>query len=42
MWCIGAPTADYRRRMNNLLELYPRPYQVYEPVIADAAMGNAV
>jgi hypothetical protein len=33
MWCIGELTAEYRRRMYALLELYARPYDVSEPVI---------
>ena len=33
MWCIGELTAEYRRRMYALLELYARPYDVREPVI---------
>lgn len=33
MWCIGEITAEYRRRMYELLELYARPYDAREPVI---------
>jgi len=33
MWCIGELTAEYRRRMYELLELYARPYDAREPVI---------
>jgi hypothetical protein len=33
MWCIGVLTAEYRRRMYELLELYARPYDAREPVI---------
>jgi hypothetical protein len=33
MWCIGELTAEYRRRMYDLLELYARPYDAREPVI---------
>jgi hypothetical protein len=33
MWCIGELTAEYRRRMYELLDLYARPYDVREPVI---------
>ncbi len=33
MWCIGALTDDYRRRMYALLELYARPVRRSEPVI---------
>ncbi len=33
MWCIGTLTAEYRRRMYDLLELYARPYGADEPVI---------
>jgi hypothetical protein len=33
MWCIGELTAEYRRRMYDVLELYARPYDAREPVI---------
>jgi hypothetical protein len=33
MWCIGEITAEYRRRMYELLALYARPYDAREPVI---------
>jgi hypothetical protein len=33
MWCIGALTEEYRRRMYGLLELYARPLSHAEPVI---------
>ena len=33
MWCIGELTAEYRRRMYDLLQLYARPYDAREPVI---------
>jgi DDE superfamily endonuclease len=33
MWCIGNLTAEYRKRMYDLLELYARPYSEREPVI---------
>ncbi|CAG1771721.1 hypothetical protein BAC2_01922 [uncultured bacterium] len=33
MWCIGELSAEYRRRMYELLELYGRPYDAREPVI---------
>jgi DDE superfamily endonuclease len=33
MWCIGELTAEYRRCMYELLELYARPYDAREPVI---------
>jgi len=33
MWCIGELTAEYRRRMYDLLDLYARPYNAREPVI---------
>jgi transposase len=33
MWCIGELTAEYRRRMYELLALYARPYDPREPVI---------
>lgn len=33
MWCIGKLTAEYRRRMYDVLELYARPYSEREPVI---------
>ena len=33
MWCIGVLTAEYRRRMYALLELYARPMSTAEPVV---------
>lgn len=33
MWCIGALTDEYRRRMYDLLALYARPLRPDEPVI---------
>jgi hypothetical protein len=33
MWCIGELTAEYRRRMYELLGLYARAYDAREPVI---------
>lgn len=33
MWCIGELSAEYRRRMYELLELYARPHDPREPVI---------
>ena len=33
MWCIGKITAEYRRRMYDLLELYARDYCEERPVI---------
>jgi hypothetical protein len=33
MWCIGVLTAEYRRRMYELLRLYALPYDAREPVI---------
>jgi hypothetical protein len=33
MWCIGALTGEYRRRMYSLLRLYARPLSTAEPVI---------
>jgi hypothetical protein len=33
MWCIGELTAEYRRRMYDLLDLYARPYDPREPMI---------
>ena len=33
MWCIGALTEEYRRRMYALLELYARPVSPAEPVV---------
>jgi hypothetical protein len=33
MWCIGALTEEYRRRMYDVLELYAQPYRAHEPVI---------
>jgi len=33
MWCIGTLTEEYRQRMDDVLELYARPYRAQEPVI---------
>lgn len=33
MWCIGALTEEYRRRMYGLLALYARPLREDEPVV---------
>ena len=33
MWCIGALTEEYRRRMYKLLALYAKPLRYDEPVI---------
>ena len=33
MWCIGALTEEYRRRMYDLLKLYAQPLRVNEPVV---------
>lgn len=33
MWCIGKLTAEYRRRMYDVLDLYAQPYREREPVI---------
>mgnify|MGYP001591525718 CR=1 FL=1 len=33
MWCIGALTEEYRRRMYDLLDLYTRPFHPKAPVI---------
>jgi hypothetical protein len=33
MWCIGALTEQYRRRMYGLLALYAKPLRADEPVI---------
>ena len=33
MWCVGRLTAEYRRRMYELLDLYARPYRADQPVI---------
>lgn len=33
MWCVGRLTAEYRRRMYELLDLYARPYRAEHPVI---------
>ena len=33
MWCIGALTEEYRRRMYDLLALYAKPLRADEPVI---------
>jgi hypothetical protein len=41
MWCIGELTAEYRRRMYDLLALYARPYEAREPGDSIAAGGGA-
>lgn len=33
MWCIGQLTAQYRQRMDEVLDLYERPYNPEEPVV---------
>ncbi|MBI4756944.1 MAG: IS630 family transposase [Betaproteobacteria bacterium] len=33
MWCVGHLTAEYRRRMYDLLDLYARPLRAHEPVV---------
>jgi len=33
MWCIGALTEEYRKRMYDVLALYAQPYREQEPVI---------
>lgn len=33
MWCIGKITAEYRKRMYDLLDLYAEPYNQNKPVI---------
>ena len=33
MWCIGALTEEYSKRMYDVLELYAWPYRAREPVI---------
>jgi DDE superfamily endonuclease len=33
MWCVGRLTAEYRRRMYELLDLYAQPYRADQPVI---------
>lgn len=33
MWCVGQLTAEYRRRMYELLDLYARPYRADQPVV---------
>ena len=33
MWCIGALSYEYRRRMDDLLALYARPQRPEEPVV---------
>jgi len=33
MWCVGLLSAEYRRRMYDLLELYARPWRADEPVV---------
>jgi len=33
MWCIGEITPEYRERMEDVLEVYERPYRSSEPVV---------
>ena len=33
MWCIGKLTKEYKGRMENILDLYERPYNKEEPVV---------
>ena len=33
MWCVGSLTEEYRERMNDLLDLYARPFRASEPVV---------
>jgi len=33
MWCIGEITPEYRERMEDVLEIYERPYRQNEPVV---------
>ena len=33
MWCVGSLTEEYRERMNDLLDLYARPFHASEPVV---------
>ena len=33
MWCIGEITPEYRKRMEDVLEVYERPYSPREPVV---------
>ena len=33
MWCVGLLSAEYRRRMYDLLALYARPWRADEPVV---------
>ena len=33
MWCVGFLTAEYRRRMYDLLDLYARPRRADQPVV---------
>ncbi len=33
MWCIGQITGEYLARMENVLSLYPLPYNERRPVI---------
>ena len=33
MWCIGKMTAEFRQRMDDVLEVYKQPYDASEPVV---------
>ena len=33
MWCIGKLTPEYIKRMEDILDLYERPYNKKEPVV---------
>lgn len=33
MWCVRLLTAEYRRRMYDLLDLYARPRRADQPVV---------
>lgn len=32
-WCIGKLAEEYRKRMNDVLEVYARPYREREPAM---------
>jgi DDE superfamily endonuclease len=40
MWCIGALTEEYRKRMYDVLALYAQPYRKQEPVICIDEKGK--
>ena len=33
MWCVPKPTAEFKRRMEEVIELYGKPFSEKEPVV---------